>query len=134
MNIKPIALSFELDKKTNGRIQLFPFGRFYSQDGRTEGAGGWYVDDSNGYALAEQINQLKIKLMIDYEHQTLFIETNGKPNPAAGWMEKAEYISGEGIFVDVDWTKKPINKFKTGNIVTFHRCSLVLKTAKSQKC
>ena len=36
MYIKPIALSFELNKKTNGRIQLFPFGRFYSQDGRTD--------------------------------------------------------------------------------------------------
>ncbi|OOF59298.1 phage protease [Rodentibacter myodis] len=114
MNLTPIALSFELDKKTNGRIQLFPFGRFYPQDERTEGAGGWYVDDSNGYALAEEINQLKIKLMIDYEHQTLFIETNGKPNPAAGWMEKAEYISGEGIFVDVDWTKKAHQQIQDG--------------------
>ena len=114
MHIKPIALSFELNKKTNGRIQLFPFGRFYSQDGRTEGAGGWYVDDTNGYALAEDINQLKIKLMIDYEHQTLFIEKNGKPNPAAGWMETAEYISGEGIFVDVDWTKKAHQQIRDG--------------------
>ncbi|OOF46935.1 hypothetical protein BKK52_10515 [Rodentibacter trehalosifermentans] len=114
MHIKPIALSFELNKKTNGRIQLFPFGRFYSQDERTEGAGGWYVDDSNGYALADQINQLKIKLMIDYEHQTLFIKDNGKPNPAAGWMETAEYIPGEGIFVDVDWTKKAHKQIQDG--------------------
>lgn len=114
MKIKPIALSFALHTATNGRIQLFPFGRFYPQDGRPEGEGGWYVDERNGYELADDINQLKIKLMIDYEHQTLFTAMNGKPNPAAGWMEKAEYISGEGIFVDVKWTKKAHQQIQDG--------------------
>lgn len=52
--------------------------------------------------------------MIDYEHQTLFTAMNGKPNPAAGWMEKAEYISGEGVFVDVKWTKKAHQQIQDG--------------------
>ena len=90
MTKSPIACSFKL-AEANGHIQLFPFGRFYPADGRTEGVGGWYVDDSNGYALAESINQLGIELMIDYEHQTLYLEKNGQGNPAAGWIKQVEY-------------------------------------------
>ena len=105
MKTKPIACSMEI-KEVNGRIQLFPFGRFYPADNREAGQGGWYVDDTNGYFLADQINQMPIDLMIDYEHQTLYMEKNGQPNPASGWMKHAEYLSGEGIFVDVDWTEK----------------------------
>lgn len=104
MTLAPVACSFEISP-INGRIQLFPFGRFYPADGRTDGAGGWYVDDSNGYQLAEQINGAKVKLMIDYEHQSLFLRENGKGNPAAGWIERVEYISGEGLFADVIWTE-----------------------------
>ncbi|MDA3978481.1 phage protease [Gallibacterium sp. AGMB14963] len=99
-------------KQPNGRIQLFPFGRFYPSDGRPEGKGGWYVDDTNGYALADKINQSTVKMMIDYEHQTLFIAQNGRGNPAAGWIAHAEYISGEGLFADVEWTDKASAQIK----------------------
>lgn len=103
MKFTPIACSFEI-KPFNGRIQLFPYGRFFPQDGRPEGQGGWYVDDSNGYDLANQINNSDIQIMIDYEHQTLYIAQNGQANPAAGWIVKAVYIPGEGLFADVKWT------------------------------
>ncbi|MCT8785044.1 phage protease [Glaesserella parasuis] len=109
--LNPIACSFELAKEVNGRIQLFPFGWFYPQDGRE---GAFYVGDSNGYQLADEINQLGIELMIDYEHQTLFIAENGKGNPAAGWIVRAEYISGEGLFADVRWTSKAATEIKDG--------------------
>ncbi|QLB14051.1 hypothetical protein A6B39_00595 [Mannheimia granulomatis] len=109
--LNPIACSFQLNEEANGRIQLFPYGWFYPQDGRE---GGWYVDDSNGYQLADDINNLTIRLMIDYEHQTLYVATNGKGNPAAGWMVKAEYISGQGIFVQVKWTEKATAEIKNG--------------------
>ncbi|MCT8542739.1 phage protease [Glaesserella parasuis] len=109
--LNPIACSFELAKEVNGRIQLFPFGWFHPQDGRE---GAFYVGDSNGYQLADEINQLGIELMIDYEHQTLFIAENGKGNPAAGWIVRAEYISGEGLFADVRWTSKAVAEIKDG--------------------
>lgn len=102
----------EVNQQANGRIQLFPYGRFYPSDNRTKGKGGWYVDDTNGYALAEKINQSKVKMMIDYEHQTLFLAQNGKGNPAAGWIDKAEYIPGEGLFADVEWTAKASAQIK----------------------
>lgn len=52
--------------------------------------------------------------MIDYEHQTLYIQDNGKGNPAAGWITKAEYISGEGLFADVRWTPQATQEIKDG--------------------
>lgn len=109
--LNPIACAFQLGKEVNGRVQLFPYGWFYPQDGRE---GGWYVDDTNGYQLADDINNLQIQLMIDYEHQTLYVAENGKGNPAAGWMVKAEYISGQGLFVDVNWTSKAADEIKNG--------------------
>ncbi|MDP8171543.1 phage protease [Pasteurella skyensis] len=112
IKLNPIACNVELDPKVNGRIQLFPFGRFYPQDGRESGKAGWFVDDSNGYALAQQINSRRVRLMVDYEHQTLFIKQNGKGNPAAGWFVKAEYLSQKGLFVDVEWTAKAHSQIK----------------------
>ncbi|MCK3654907.1 hypothetical protein A4G19_03725 [Pasteurellaceae bacterium Macca] len=106
MKRSPIACSFELTNIANGYIQLFPFGRFYPADKRPEGVEGWYVDDSNGEMLATQINHAQVRLMIDYEHQTLFIAQNGQGNPAAGWITRAEYRSGEGLFAEVEWTEK----------------------------
>lgn len=113
MKKKRIACSFEMDSNANGRIQLFPFGRFYPSDGRDEGKGGWYVNDENGYLLAHEINQSAVDLMVDYEHQTLYSEINGKPNPAAGWIKRAEYRSGEGLFADVEWTEKARQQIKS---------------------
>ena len=113
MTKSPIACSFKL-AEANGHIQLFPFGRFYPADGRTEGVGGWYVDDSNSYALAESINQLGIELMIDYEHQTLYLEKNGQGNPAAGWIKQVEYRPNEGLFATVAWTEKAASQIKAG--------------------
>lgn len=113
MTKSPIACSFKLSE-ANGHIQLFPFGRFYPADGRAEGAGGWYVDDSNGYALADSINALNIDLMIDYEHQTLYLEKNGQGNPAAGWIKQVEYRPNEGLFAEVAWTDKAASQIKAG--------------------
>ena len=113
MTKSPIACSFKLSE-ANGHIQLFPFGRFYPADGRAEGSGGWYVDDSNGYALADSINALDIDLMIDYEHQTLYLEKNGQGNPAAGWIKQVEYRPNEGLFAEVAWTDKAASQIKAG--------------------
>lgn len=105
MKLTPVACSFEITP-FNGRIQLFPFGRFFPVDGRPEGEEGWYVDDTNANDLVAQINGAKTRPMIDYEHQTLYIAQNGQGNPAAGWIVRAEYVPNEGIFADVEWTDK----------------------------
>ncbi len=94
----------DVDAVINGRIQLFPYGRFYPSDGRVITTDGWVLDDTNGYTLADAINNRAVQLMIDYEHQTLHIKENGRGNPAAGWMINAEYRPFEGLFANVKWT------------------------------
>lgn len=111
LNPVAIACSLALSQEANGRIQLTPFGWFKPQDGREE---QFYVGDENGYQLAEDINSSGVELMIDYEHQTIFIAQNGNGNPAAGWIKKAEYISGSGLFADVRWTAKAASEIKEG--------------------
>lgn len=114
MKLTPIACSFEIAlDEVNGRIHLTPYGRFYPADGRDE-QGGWYVDDTNGYLLADELNARKVDAMIDYEHKTLRAQEFAEPNPAAGWFKKTEYISGQGLFVDVKWTDKAREQIKSG--------------------
>ncbi|AUI65204.1 MULTISPECIES: phage protease [Glaesserella] len=113
MTLTPIALSFELTEGVNGRVQLTPYGRFFASDGR-EDTGGWYVDDSNGYFLADELNNRKVEAMFDYEHKTLRAKEFAEPNPAAGWFKNTEYISGKGLFVDVQWTDKAREQIKSG--------------------
>lgn len=45
--------------------------------------------------------------VIDFDHQTLHVEKNGQPAPAAGWFHKLEWRDGVGLFaVDVQWTAR----------------------------
>ncbi|STO81912.1 bacteriophage Mu I protein GP32 [Glaesserella parasuis] len=57
--------------------------------------------------------------MIDYEHQTLFIAENGKGNPAAGWIVRAEYISGEAYLLMYVGHLRQSLKLKMGFIAIF---------------
>ena len=52
--------------------------------------------------------------MIDYEHQTLYLEKNGQGNPAAGWIKQVEYRPNEGLFAEVAWTDKAASQIKAG--------------------
>lgn len=46
-------------------------------------------------------------LVIDYEHQTLYTETNGQPAPAAGWLKALEWREGDGLYaIDLRWTER----------------------------
>lgn len=100
-------LSANAGQSPSVRIQLLPFGRFRSSaDNRPTDAEHWILDDTNGFAIAQQANARINDLVIDYEHQTLYKEQNGQPAPAAGWIESVVYISGKGLFADVVWTNK----------------------------
>ena len=100
-------LSANAGQSSSVRIQLLPFGRFRSSaDNRPTDAEHWILDDTNGFAIAQQANARINDLVIDYEHQTLYKEQNGQPAPAAGWIESVVYISGKGLFADVVWTNK----------------------------
>lgn len=73
----------------------------------------WYVTDTNGADVVALANSQKNPLPIDYEHQILHSQQNGKEAPSAGWMEYL-YFNPQGIFADVRWTDKAAEYIKNG--------------------
>lgn len=113
MKLTLAACSFEIDKAKYGRIQLFPYGKFRATDGRPTDVEAWYVTDTNGADVVALANSQKNPLPIDYEHQILHSQQNGKEAPSAGWMEYL-YFNPQGIFADVRWTDKAAEYIKNG--------------------
>lgn len=88
-------------------FRLLPYGRFKAADGSgrpVEVPEGWLLDRQAAGALAATFNARSDARVIDFEHQTLHAETNGKPAPAAGWIGKLE-ARDDGLYaVNVEWT------------------------------
>lgn len=101
-----LAASLALTADALGRAQLLPFGEFAARDGRPGPGQTWKVTDAQGAALATAMNAVvtKTPLVIDYEHQTLTAMQQGHKAPAAGWIKKVEWLSGNGLWADVEWT------------------------------
>lgn len=101
------ALTLQLSK--NGQIQIFPDGYFKAIDGRPyDLPQGWLLNESVASRLLAKLAQRKNRMVIDYEHQTLNAQENGKEAPAAGWINPAdiEYRPEEGLFTQCTWTDK----------------------------
>ena len=93
---------------TPGRIQLFPMGAFAARDGRPGTLKGvkakaWTLDATLAAALVARWQQRETPLVVDYEHQTIHTTENGKPAPAAGWIESLE-VGADGLYATVKWT------------------------------
>ncbi len=89
-------------------VQLMPWGQFSAMDGRPADVGlkAWTLDAASGAAIVDRFNARQTPLVIDYEHQTVFAETNGQPAPAAGWIEKLAAVVGVGLVARVKWTDR----------------------------
>ncbi|MGL4708060.1 MAG: phage protease [Aeromonas veronii] len=102
------ACTFEI-QHSGADVQLFPAGQFKARDGRPlEPAGRhWHLDDAIAAAVLAKLADRQTDIVVDYEHQTLNAEENGKPAPAAGWIAplSVEWRPGVGLFaIAVDWT------------------------------
>lgn len=104
------ALSVDLTAGGDGApkaFRLLPYGRFKAADGSGRPAGipeGWLLDRESAVAIAAAFSGRSDARVIDYEHQTLHAEANGKPAPAAGWIGRLE-ARDDGLYaVDVEWT------------------------------
>ncbi len=91
-----------------GRIQLFPTGEFSARDGRPGTLKGvkakaWTLTFENAAAVIARWQQRETPLVVDYEHQTMNAAENGKPAPAAGWIESLE-AGADGLYATVKWT------------------------------
>lgn len=88
-------------------IRLLPAGHFLPADGRKLDVPGWYIDGKIAQQVIARFNARNDDRVIDYEHQTILTEKNGKPAPAAGWFGALEWREGDGLYaVDVKWTDK----------------------------
>lgn len=97
-----------VDAGAPGRIQLFPAGIFTARDGRPGTLKGvkartWVVTPEIAAGVIALWQARETPLVVDYEHQTLHATENGKPAPAAGWIELLE-ATPDGLYATVKWT------------------------------
>jgi len=101
------ACSMALPSSGVREIQLTPAGEFRSFDGRPVEATAWRMTAHLAQPLIAAATARPTPYVIDFDHQTLHVEKNGQPAPAAGWFHKLEWRDGVGLFaVDVKWTAK----------------------------
>ncbi len=106
LNIGVTPCLFELNGQAPHQIKLIPAGQFKAKDGRPHGLAGWIMSDAIAEAVIAAANTLQDKILVDYEHQTLYSRENGQPSPAAAWFKNLEWRSGDGLYAtDVEWTE-----------------------------
>ncbi|SJN11631.1 Mu-like prophage FluMu I protein [Halomonas citrativorans] len=90
---------------TNDKTRLMPSGTFHAPRGAAEGTGPWHLSAEQAQAIIRLAAARSTDIAIDYEHQTLYAEQNGKPAPASGWVDprSLEYRE-DGLYGSIDWT------------------------------
>lgn len=68
-------------------IRLMPAGEFTAPRGALAGAGPWHLTPQAAQRLIAANSSRQAEILIDFEHQTLLAAENGKPVPAAGWID-----------------------------------------------
>ena len=123
MNNLFAALAYELKPAANGGLvsgsplHILPSGNFQSVDGRpaseTKGkVTQWRLNADDAARVIALARRKRTKMVVDYEHQTLEAEKNGKDAPAAGWVDPADlsFDPELGLVAQkVDWTAKAAN-------------------------
>lgn len=107
--VKVAALAFEIAVDTNVSTEahLLPPGPFRSTDDRPKDADAWMLDATIADSVIQRLRFRKNDTLIDYEHQNLHAESNGKPVIAAGWFHDMVWRDGKGLYaIGVDWTDR----------------------------
>jgi len=82
-------------------VHLVPFGQWLGHS-----VGPFSVGPDEGAAILANFEADGILLAIDYEHQTLNAMFNGKPAPAAGWIDRLE-LRENGVWGHIErWTDR----------------------------
>ncbi|MDX7808703.1 phage protease [Aeromonas caviae] len=104
------VLDAVLGPSDDGWHQLLPVGPFKARDGRPFDVPGghWQLDKTIATTLINRAKALGQDILIDYDHQTLKVDQNGQPAPAAGWYngDEIEWREGEGLFIKPRWTER----------------------------
>jgi phage I-like protein len=114
-NTRVAALAFEIEleiktgddqKQKSGapsRMRVLPDGEFDAIDGRPGNVEGvtakkWVVNAKAAQEVIANFAARGLKLVIDYDHQTVRSAINGQPAPAAGWITALEYLYLSPVF------------------------------------
>lgn len=87
-------------------VRILPAGQFKSSDGsgRPHDVSAWMMDAEAAAILIARNAARKSRRVVDYEHQTFRAAENGKPAPAAGWIDSLEWREGDGLYASIEWT------------------------------
>lgn len=96
--MKMIEFSMESVAATPQELHLVPLGRWADRD--------FEVTVADCEAMVANFERFGIRLVVDYEHQSLNCEENGAPSPAAGWIGALETRENGLWGRDVEWTQK----------------------------
>jgi len=82
-----------------------PAGTFHAPRGAAEGNGPWHLSAEAAQAIIRLAAGRSTDIALDYEHQTLYAEKNGKPAPASGWLDPRSLEWREdGLYGSIAWT------------------------------
>lgn len=68
-------------------LRLMPAGEFDAPRGALAGQGPWRLTPAAAERIIAVNRSRSADILIDFEHQALLADTNGKPVPAAGWVD-----------------------------------------------
>jgi phage I-like protein len=113
-----IALLFlALSLQASADVHLLPAGEFVGRDGRPGKGLTWKLSNPQGQALAARLNarHASVQFNLDYEHQAMLAESNGRPAPASGWAQTFEWRNDQGLFaLAVQWTANAQQMIEAG--------------------
>jgi phage I-like protein len=104
INIGIASCLFEFNGRAPSEMRLIPAGKFKARDGRPYEVPSWNMTASNAAAVIAAARAQKDKLLIDYDHQTLYAEKTGQPAPAAAWFNQLEWREDGLYATGVEWT------------------------------
>jgi len=82
-----------------------PAGTFHAPRGAAEGTGPWHLTSEAAQAIIRLAAGRSTDIALDYEHQTLYAEKNGKPAPASGWLDpRSLEWRDDGLYGSITWT------------------------------
>ncbi len=92
-------------QNTSDKTRLMPAGTFHAPRGAAEGTGPWHLSAEAAQAIIRLAAGRSTDIALDYEHQTLYAEKNGKPAPASGWLDPRSLEWREdGLYGSITWT------------------------------
>lgn len=99
------ALAFDIGADgVSNEAHLLPAGSFRAEDGRPSDCEAWQLTPEIAAGVIARLATKTNDTLIDYEHQSLHKEKNGKPAPAAGWFHQLEFRDDGLWAINVGWT------------------------------